>query len=57
MKVIRTIIGRHGGELKESIRQIFEFNNNDKELESISQKMQKTELRESESLTEKVLSR
>ena len=31
-------------ELKESIRQILEYENNDKELKSISREMQKTEL-------------
>ena len=42
VKVIRTIIGCFGGgmkELKENIRQIFKYDNNDKELEWISQEM------------------
>ena len=58
VKVIPTIMGCFGGrmkELKESIRQIFEYDNNDKELEWISQEMQNTVLWESESLTKKVL--
>ena len=44
VKVIPKIIGCLGGgmrELTESIRQIFEYDNNDKELESISREMQK----------------
>ena len=44
VKVIPAIIGCLGGgmrELTESIRQIFEYDNNDKELESISREMQK----------------
>ena len=44
VKVIPTIIGCLGGgmkELTESIRQIFEYDNNDKKLESISREMQK----------------
>ena len=59
MKVVPTIIGcLRGGmrELKESIREIFEYENNDKELERISREMQKTVLWESESLIRKVLS-
>ena len=54
-----TIIGCLGGgmkELRESIRQIFEYENNDKELEWISREMRKTVLWESESLIRKVLS-
>ena len=43
-------------ELKGSIRQIFEYDNNDKKLEWISREMQKTLLWESESLIRKVLS-
>ena len=42
VKVIQTIIGCFGGgmkELKENIRQIFKYDNNDKELEWISQEM------------------
>ena len=42
-------------EKNESIRQIFEYDNNGKELEQISQEMQKTVLSESESLIRKVL--
>ena len=59
MKVVPTIIGCLGGgirELKESIREIFEYENNDKELEWISREMQKTVSWESESLIRKVLS-
>ena len=59
MKVVLTIIGCLGGgmrELKESIRDIFKNENNDKELEWISREMQKTVLWESESLIRKVLS-
>ena len=59
MKVVPTIIGCLGGgirELKESIREIFEYENNDKELEWISREMQKTVPWESESLIRKVLS-
>ena len=59
VKVIPTITGCLGErmkELRESIRQIFEYENNDKELEWISQEMQKTVLWESESLIRKVLS-
>ena len=59
VKVFPTIIGCLGGgmkELKQSIRQIFEYDNNDKELELISREMQKTVLRENESLTRKVIS-
>ena len=39
-----------------SIKQMFEYNNNDKELEWISREMVKTVLWESESLIRKVLS-
>ena len=59
VKVIPTIIGCFGGgmkELKENIRQIFEYDSNDKELEWIVQEMQRTVLWESESLLRKVLS-
>ena len=59
VKVVPAIIGCLGGgmkELKESIRQIFEYENNDKEPEWISREMQKTVLWESESLIRKVLS-
>ena len=52
MKVIPIIIGC----LKESIRQIFEYDNNKKELEWISREVEKTVLWESESLIRKVLS-
>ena len=41
---------------EEGIRKTFEYDNNDKELESISQEMQKTVLWKSESLIKKVLS-
>ena len=54
-----TIIGCFGGgmkELKETIRQIFEFGNNYKLLEWISREIQKTVLWESKSLIGKVLS-
>ena len=57
MKVVSTIIGCLGGgikELKESIRQIFKYDNNDKELEWISRETQNTLLWES--LMRKVLS-
>ena len=43
-------------ELKESIRQIFKYKNNDKQLEWNSQEMQKTVIWESISLIRKVLS-
>ena len=59
MKVTPTIIRCLGGgmkELKENIRQIFEYDNNDKELEWISREIQKIVLWESESLIRKVLS-
>ena len=59
VKVIPTIIpclGEGMKELKKSIRQIFEYDNNDKELEWISREMQKTVLWKSESLIRKVLS-
>ena len=57
VKVIRTITGCLGGrmkELKESIRQIFEYDNNYKELERISRKMKNAVLWESKSLIRKV---
>ena len=47
VKLIPAIIGCLGGgmkELKVSIRQIFEYDNNDKELEWVSREMQKTVL-------------
>ena len=59
MKVVPTIIEcLEGGtkELTESIRQIFEYENDDKELEWISREMPKTLLWESEYLIRKVLS-
>ena len=59
VKVVPTIIGCLGvgmQELKESIRQIFEFDNNDKELEWIFWEMQKTVLWESKFLIRKILS-
>ena len=43
-------------ELKESIKQIFEYDGSDNELEWISREMQKVELWESESQKRKVLS-
>ena len=57
MKVVSAIIGCLGGgikELKESIRQIFKYDNNDKELEWISRETQNILLWES--LIRKVLS-
>ena len=45
MKVIPKILGYLGGgmkELKETMRQIFEYDNNDKKLEWISREMQKS---------------
>ena len=57
MKVVSTIIECLGGgikELKESIRQIFKYDNNDKELEWISRETQNILLWES--LIRKVLS-
>ena len=60
MKVIPTIIRCLGGgmkELKQSIRQVFEYDDNDKELEWISRELQETVLWESESLIRKVPSR
>ena len=57
MKVVPTITGCLGGgikELKESIRQIFKYDNNDKELEWISRETQNILLWES--LIRKVLS-
>lgn len=59
VKVIPTIIVcLEGGlkELKESIQRIFKYVNNDKELEQISQEIQKSEPWESKSLIRKVLS-
>ena len=59
VKVVPTIIGCLGEgmkELKERIRQFFEYENNDKELEWIFREMQKTVLWESESFIRKVLS-
>ena len=59
VKVIPTIIVcLEGGlkELKESIQRIFKYDNNDKELEQISQEIQKSEPWESKSLIRKVLS-
>ena len=47
VKLIPAIIGCLGGvmkELKVSIRKIFEYDNNDKELEWVSREMQKTVL-------------
>ena len=44
-------------ELKQSIRQVFEYDDNDKELEWISRELQETVLWESESLIKKVPSR
>ena len=47
VKAVPAIIGCLGGEmreLKESIREIFEYENNDKEVERISGEMQKTVL-------------
>ena len=47
VKVIPTIIECLGGgmkELKENIRPMFKYNNNDKELEWVSREMQKTVL-------------
>ena len=58
MKVIPAIVGCLGRgiqELKECIRQIFEYDNNDEELESISQEMQKTKPWKRISLMRKVL--
>ena len=59
VKEIPTIIGCFGGgmkELKENIRQIFEYDSNDKKLEWIAREMQKTVLWENESLIRKVIS-
>ena len=59
VKVIPTIIVcLEGGlkELKESIQRIFKYDNNDKELEQISQEIQKSEPWESKSLIRKVFS-
>ena len=59
VKVNSTITGCLGGgikELKESIRQIFEYDNDDKELQSFSQEIQKIVLWKSKSLIRKVLS-
>ena len=55
MPTITGYLGEGMKEWKESIRQIFEYNINDKELEWISQEMQKTVLWESKSLVRKVL--
>ena len=58
VKVTPAIIGCLGGGMKEltdSIRQTFEYDNNDEELEWISREMQKTVLWESKSLIRKVL--
>ena len=58
VEVVSTIIGCLGGrmkELKESTREIFEYENNCKELGWISRETQKT-VWESESLIRKVLS-
>ena len=58
MRVTPTVIGCVGVGLKEmkvKIISIFD-NNNDKEHSALAQRMQKTALRESESLTRKVLS-
>ena len=58
VKVIPTITGWLGErmkELKENIRQAFEYDNNDKEVEWIARQMQKTVLRESKSLIRKML--
>ena len=58
-KVILTIIGYVGGgmkEVKQSIRQIFEYDINDKELEWVSKEMQKTVLWESQPQIRKLLS-
>ena len=57
VKITPTIIRCLGGgmkELKENIRQIFKYDNNDKVLEWISREIQKTVLWESESLIRKV---
>ena len=59
VKITPKIIRCLGGgmkELKENIRQIFKYDNNDKVLEWISREIQKTVLWESESLIRKVLS-
>ena len=59
MKVIPKVIGRLGGEmkeLKENIRQIFEYDDNDKNLEWIAREMQKTVPLGNKSLIRKVLS-
>ena len=58
VKVIPAITGCLWGEIKkleESIRQMFQCDNDDKELESISREVQKTVLWESESLVKKNL--
>ena len=52
MKVIPAITGCLWGGIK-CIRQMFQCDNDDKELESISREMQKTVLWESESLVKK----
>ena len=59
VKVIPKVIGRFGGEmkeLKENIRQIFEYDDNDKNLEWIAREMQKTVPLGNKSLIRKVLS-
>ena len=59
VEVIPKIIGCLGGgmkKLKENIRQIFEYNENDKKLEWIAREIQKTVPWESKSLNGKVLS-
>ena len=56
VKVNPTITGGGMKELKESIKQIFEYDGSDNELEWISREMQKVELWESESQKRKVRS-
>ena len=59
VKVIPKVIGRFGGEmkeLKENIRQIFEYDDNDKNLEWIAREMQKTVPLGNKSLIRKLLS-
>ena len=59
MKVIPRIIGCLGGgmkEMKESIRKMFKYDNNDKELEFIILEMQNAVLWERESWIRKLLS-
>ena len=58
VKVIPTVIRCLGGErkeLQESIRKIFKYDSNDKELETVSWEMQKTVLWERKFLIRKVL--